>query len=163
MIIHITISFLIFMLIKIPANIIAAPCLAVALLTKWGGKSFFFGNEKWGRATNHYLKPTKGNYWKELSWMALRNPTYNLSIRALSVKMQPSYKLTGKENIGDKTAGGFYKIKMGNYWEYYLIIPYVIFKLKKCVRLRAGWKIGGNTTNKAEWVFMFNPWKAYVA
>lgn len=161
MIIRIAISFLIFLLVRLPANIIAMPCLAIALKTKWDGRTWFFGNAKHGRATNHYLAPTGGDYLQELLWMAWRNPTYNLGAKILSVRMVDEYDIAGDEDIGDKKKGGFYEIRMGIFWEYYYILPYTIFGSKRCVRLRAGWKISGNTNDLAEWVFSFNPWKEY--
>lgn len=161
MFLRITLSFLIYVLVQLPASLIAWPCLAVALLTKWDGRTFFFGNEKWGRATNHYLAPTQGKYWKELLWMGWRNPVYNLGKRSLAVNMK-AYSYTGDSGIGDKLRGGFYAVEMGDAWEYYYIKPYVIFGYRRCIRARIGWKIMNNETASAEFAFSINLWKEYA-
>lgn len=161
MIKHFIISFLIFLFVVMPVSILAIPCLAIALLTDWSGTSHFFGNCKWGKATSHYLASTDNKYWKELSWLGLRNPIYNFKLWTLGVIMLPSYHFFGDDNIGDKLAGGSYKILMGKFWEYYYIKPYTIFGSKRCIRLRFGWKLKNNMFAKAEFVFAFNPWKRY--
>lgn len=156
-------SFLIYLTVQLPASLIAWPCLAIALLTKWDGSTLFFGNSKWGRATNHYLVPTNGEYLKELLWMAWRNPVYNLGQHVLSVKMKPWLVVAkGDENIGDKIAGGFYSLRMGKFWEFYYIKSYTFLGQRRCVRARIGWKISGNTTDLCEYVFSINPFKDYT-
>lgn len=163
MIIRIAISVLYFFLIELPATIIAWPCLAIALLTKWDGRTWFFGNIKHGRATDHYLAPTNGSYWKELMWMAWRNPVYNLTAKTLAITLPDplEYDFAGDEEIGDKIAGGFYEVRLGKFWEFYWIKPYTIFGKKRCVRARIGWKIHNNTTPTAEIVCAVNPFKEY--
>lgn len=161
-IIHFLISLWLFLTIVLPLQLLAWPCLAIALLTSWDGRTYFFGNEKWGRATNHYLAPTEGKWLKELIWMAWRNPVYNLQAKYFSTPMK-AYKLTGDAGIGDKLRGGFYRIKMGLSWEYYLIIPYVVGDNNwRCVRARWGWKINENNGPVATLVFSINPWKEYI-
>lgn len=153
-------SFLIYLLVQLPATLIAWPCLAVMLLTSWSGRTYFFGNEKWGRATDHYLAPTGGIWWKELLWMAWRNPVYNLGVHVLGVRMR-DYDVAGDEAIGDKIKGGFYECRMGPFWEYYWILPYTLFG-RRCIRARIGWKISNNTAATAEYVFSINPFKPYL-
>lgn len=155
MIIRSIISTLIFLLICIPMIIVSAPVVAILLLTKWDGYSTIFGNSKWGRANNHFAYPTK-TYWEEFNWLVIRNPVNNLMSHSLALKMKP-YTLEGDENIGDKIAGGFYKITMGKGWEYYYIKPYGT----RCIRIRIGWKIKGNDTELAPFVFAINFWKSY--
>ena len=112
------------------------PAVALLLLTKWDGRSTVFGNEKWGRANNHYSHATKG-YWQEFLWLTYRNPINNMMNR-FAVK-RGACILYGDREIGDKIAGGFYRIKMGEYWEIYWVYPYG----KHCIRVRLGWKIEG--------------------
>lgn len=155
------VSFLIFTFIQLPAAILGIPLVLMALLTPWDGRRYFFGNSKWGRATHHYLKPTKNNYWREFTWLALRNPVYNLDAKILAVEVC-KHVVKGDPLIGDKSKGGKYTIRMGKYWEYYSILPYTILNSKRCVRLRFGWKINGVPPyEKAMWVFSFNPFKTY--
>ena len=159
---HFTLSLLIFTVVTLPAMLIAWPCLAITLLTKWSGTTYFFGNSKWGRATYHFLVPTKGVYWRELLWMAWRNPVYNLGLYTLGVPMR-EYVVTGDTNVGDKMGGGFYAARMGKFWEYYWVKPYTIFGIKKCIRVRIGWKINGTDFwGRAENVFSINLFKNYL-
>jgi hypothetical protein len=162
-VIHFLISLFIGLFINIPATIIALPLLAVALLTKWDGTTFFFGNSKYTRekAATHYAAPTEGKYWKEFCWYGLRNPVYNLGAHYFAIIMKPDYKVTGRTDIGDKIRPGFYAIKMGWAWEYYWIYKYYVFGRWLCIRLRFGWKINGNNGMSAEQCFVPNPVMPY--
>lgn len=141
------------------AAIIGVPVVAVMLLTKWNGRTTLWGNEKWGRGTNHFDFPTKG-WWQEFVWLALRNPANNLATIGFSIPQRP-FTLEGKADIGDKKAPGFYKITSRFGWEYYWIKPYNVFKSRRCIRIRIGWKINGNTEFTAPFVFVVHPWKKY--
>lgn len=158
---HVLVS-LILALLQLPLMLLAYPCLAVLLLTKWDGTSFYFGNTKYPRskAATHYAAPTGGVYWKELLWYGWRNPVYNLKAHYLSIPMK-AYTVKGNEDIGDKKRPGFYAIRMGWAWEYYWIYKYYAFKSWRCVRVRIGWKISNNTTPTAEQVFVPNPIMPY--
>lgn len=158
-VIHHTISLIIFLCVVLPLILLALPLLAVALLTDWSGKTLFFGNTTWGRATDHYRAPTENKYWKEFLWLGFRNTIYNFRKYTISVKVKP-YTIEGDKLIGDKVKGGFYKVSMGLFWEYYFVKPYTIFNRRMCVRWRVGWKIVGNT-ERAEWVFSINPFRKY--
>lgn len=149
-------------LVALPATIAGVPLLAVMLLTKWDGTTYFFGNTKYPRskAATHYAAPTEGKYWKELMWYGFRNPVYNLGAHYLSIKMRP-YTITGDRTIGDKKRPGFYAIKMGWAWEYYWIYKYYAFGTWRCIRLRFGWKICDNTGDTAEQCFVPNPVMPY--
>lgn len=159
MLIRILVSFFIFAIICVPIIIISVPVVGVMLLTKWDGRSTIFGNSKWGRANNHFAYPTK-NYWEEFIWLVYRNPVNNLMTNNLAVS-QRAYILKGDAYIGDKQKGGFYTVKMGRAWEYYWIKPYTIFGIKKCIRVRIGWKIYKNTNSTAQFVFVPNPIMTY--
>lgn len=162
-VLHVLISFLIYLLVVLPANIIAVPILAIMLLTKWDGTTYFFGNSKYPRskAATHYADPTGGKYWNELHWYGFRNPTYNLGAHFLCIKQRSEYTVKGDENIGDKIRPGFYAIKMGWAWEYYWIYKYFAFGSWRCIRVRIGWKISKNTGPTAECVFVPNPVMPY--
>lgn len=160
-VIHFVLSALIFFGICVPAILISVPVVAVLLLTAWDGRTTIFGNEKWGRANDHFAYPTK-TYWEEFNWLVLRNPVNNLHSKYLAIT-QGFYKLDGDSEIGDKKKGGFYAIRMGRFWEYYWIKPYTVFGSRHCIRVRVGWKIHGNTVgNDSSFVFAVNPWKTYL-
>ncbi len=161
MIIKVFISFLIWIFVCIPAIIIAPFVVSVLLLTKWDGRSTIFGNRRHGRGNNHFSFPTKG-YWQEFNWLVLRNPVSNLCFETLAIK-QDFYKIKCVPvcNIGDKDNEGYYLIKMGKFWEFHYIKKYTIFGFKKCIRLRAGWRIKDNENKTASFTFQFNPIKTY--
>ena len=155
----IIISALIFIFICIPAIIISVPVVAILLHTKWDGRSTIFGNAKWGRANNHPSPDsiTKG-YWQEFLWLVYRNPVNNLMAITLAANQTMPVIIRGNAAIGDKVRGGFYYAKMRNFWEYYWVRPYG----NRCIRVRIGWKIQGNDTALASYVFAINPWKKYT-
>lgn len=133
----------------LPLQYMAVPLL---LLTKWDGTSTLFGNRLYGRGNSHPVHGTKG-FWQEFVWLTYRNPINNL-LNALAVPCV-DYKLTGNPRIGDKIAGGMYKIKMGKAWEFYYIKPYM---KKHCARVRLGWKIEGKAPGEmCPMVFMVRP------
>lgn len=157
MIKHLLISIAIFLLVCVPAIALSVPAVALLLKTSWDGRSTIFGNAKWGRANNHPSYPTKG-WWQEFKWLVYRNPVNNLMTKTLAVDTShEDYILTGDSGIGDKTHGGFYKVKLGKFWEYYWIKPYGT----RCIRVRIGWKIY-NSDLPAAFVFAINPWKEYL-
>lgn len=153
------ISSLIFFFVCVPAMIMSFPVVALLLLTSWSGRTTIFGNAKWGRGNDHFAYPTKG-WWQEFNWLVLRNPVNNLMSFHLSAP-RGSYTVDGDINIGDKIKGGFYRVTMGVFWEYYWIKPYTVFGFRRCIRVRFGWKILGND-RFASFVWSVNPWKAYM-
>lgn len=159
-ILHFLISFIIW-LATLPIFILSFIVVPLLLITKWDARSTVFGNFKWGRATDHYLYPTRNNYWREFVWLVLRNPIYNFDAVNLAVNQKP-YTLVGDPEIGDKLKGGFYRVKMGWAWEYYWIKPYTLNGQRRCIRLRIGWKIAGNDTPTAQFVFSVNPIRKYL-
>mgnify|MGYP000172614806 CR=1 FL=1 len=163
MIVRTIVSFLIFVLVCVPAIILSIPIVALLLLTKWDGRSTIFGNRTWGRATDHPDHGTKGSYWLEFNWLVLRNPVNNLSCQYLAVPARVEQAYIGNERVGDKIAGGLYEITMGPWWEIYWIRPYTVFNSRRCVRFRAGWKIDGTAPGDlCAYVFTLNPWKSYL-
>lgn len=152
------ISLTLFIVIIVPAILVSNIVVPIMLFTKWDGKTTIFGNAKWGRANNHFAYATKG-YWQEFNWLVLRNPVNNLVGRTLAVTRRAAHVI-GNPNIGDKIAGGFYRVTMGKYWEYYWIKPYNLFG-RRCIRVRIGWKIYNSDTPSA-FVFAINPFKAYI-
>lgn len=119
----------------LPFQYIAVPVL---LLTPWDGRTTWFGNSKWGRGTDHFEHATN-SYWREFVWLTYRNPINNLMNRFGTTYAEP-VDVTGNLDIGDKVAGGWYLARMGKFWEFYCIIPYL---KRYCVRIRLGWKIVG--------------------
>lgn len=163
MLMRVLFSALIFFFICLPAILLSIAAVPVMLLCGWDGRSTIFGNKKWGKGNEHPSHGTKG-FWQEFNWLVFRNPVNNLHSFALAVPMKPYY-LKGDGTIGDKTHGGFYRVRMGWHlddiktWEYYWIYPY---SKKLCIRARIGWKINGNSREAlAPFVFTFNPVKPY--
>lgn len=154
---------------SLPLLIISVPSVAILLLTAWDGRSFFFGNAKWGRGDQNPAW-MKSGYWPAFVWLLWRNPLNNFLIFDLSLKQKP-YTIKGDPGIGEKTNAGFYAIRMGWAWEYYWIIKYTaepwLLKLlpstekNRCIRARFGWKINGNDSPTAPFVCAINPWKPY--
>ncbi len=161
---RIIITFAIYFLVQLPLSLIAWPCVAIALLTKWDGTTYYFGNTKYPRSkvATHYAAPTGGAYWKDLVWYAWRNPVYNLNAHIICAKMRQPYLVAGNEEIGNAVAPGFYDIIMWGFWEYYWIKTYKVFGSKRCIRVRLGWKISKNSGDTAEYVCSINPWKKYT-
>ena len=138
----------------LPFQYIAVPIL---LLTKWDGYSTWFGNINYGRGNNHYAHATKG-FWQEFVWLTYRNPINNLMNSFGATYVYP-VNISGNPQIGDKIAGGCYYIRMGKYWEFYYIKPYL---KKHCVRIRLGWKIAGkNPGELCPMVFAVRPIQNY--
>lgn len=59
------------------------------LLTKWGGRSTWFGNFKYGRGDTHYKAPSNGEYWKQYRFLCIRNPVSNFGKLVLAVDDKP--------------------------------------------------------------------------
>ncbi len=138
------------LLVIIPVLFISPFAVALLLLTKWDGRSTWFGNRKYGR--------NKLTYWTQFWWLVIRNPIHNFLAEALAIPCR-SYVIIGDASIGDHTHGGYCHITMSNGWEVYWIKPYG----KRCIRFRAGWKINGKTAgDKCELVLAFNPFQAYT-
>jgi hypothetical protein len=138
----------------LPLQYIVVPIL---LLTKWDGYTTWFGNNKHGRGNKHFEHTTKG-FWQEFLWLTYRNPINNL-MNSFGVTCQYIQGVKGNPNIGDKIAGGWYFLRMGKYWEFYYVKPYL---KKHCVRVRLGWKIAGkNVGELCPMVFAIRPIQNY--
>lgn len=158
MVVKIAISFLIYLLIVLPAILVSIFVVPVMLACGWKGYTTLFGNSKWGKANTHPYLATKG-FLQEFNWLVLRNPVNNLHTKLLSVTVASSTIVQGKPNIGDKTAGGFFEARSGWFWELYWVIPYN-FIGRRCLRARIGWKLI-NSDKPAAFVFAITPLKKY--
>lgn len=69
--------------------IVSLLAVPIMLLTKWDGKTTWFGNFKYGRGDTHYKAPSNGEYWKQYRFLCLRNPVSNFGKGPLSVKAAP--------------------------------------------------------------------------
>lgn len=146
--------YLLSLLFVIPCIILGYPIIAVMLLTPWDGRTTWFGSAKHGKGEDKGME----GYWQQFLWLAWRNPVNNLLSITLAVPYTSNI-LIGDADIGDKTHGGLYRIKMGNAWEIYWIKPYG----KRCIRFRAGWKINGKIQGElCEMVLTFDPMKEYL-
>lgn len=138
----------------LPTQYIAVPIL---LLTKWDGRSTWWGNSKWGRGTTNPAHSIQG-YWQEFVWLTYRNPINNL-LNSFGKPAPESYVLTGNPNTGDQTEGGAYAIIADGMWEFYYVRPYL---KKYCVRIRLGWKIHGKQPGElCPMVFVIRPIQNY--
>jgi hypothetical protein len=159
MLIRLLISLVIYLLCW-PFIVLGFPIVALLLLTSWSGRTTIFGNQKHGMAVDHPAYQAK-TYWDKFLWLAWRNPVNNL-FHFLGCWHNPALiKTKGDLGIGDKTRGGFYYQTMGMVWSIYWVKPYTIGSERRCVRLRAGWKIDGGK-GICDFVFVFNPWKEYA-
>jgi len=57
----------------------------ILCLTKWDGKTTWFGNFKYGRGDTHYKAPSGGIYWKQIRFLCIRNPVSNFGKHVLSL------------------------------------------------------------------------------
>lgn len=79
----------IFLFAQLPvmlASFVIVPCL---LLTKWDGKTTWFGNFKYGRGDTHYKAPSNGEFWKQYRFLCIRNPVSNFGKQVLAVADKP--------------------------------------------------------------------------
>lgn len=79
------ISTLIFLFAWLPMVFLSLFVVPFMLLTKWDGKTTWFGNFKHGRGDEHYYAPSEGKYWKQLRFLVIRNPVSNYGKRVLAV------------------------------------------------------------------------------
>lgn len=80
----ITSSFIFFFL-QLPLIVLSLYVVPLLLLTKWDGKTTWFGNFKYGRGDTHYKAPSEGKYWKQVRFLCIRNPVSNFGKQVLSV------------------------------------------------------------------------------
>lgn len=69
--------------------IISLFAVPVMLKTKWDGKTWWWGNFKYGRGDTHYKDPSNGEYWKQLHFLCWRNPVSNFGKFQLAVDDKP--------------------------------------------------------------------------
>ncbi len=85
----------------LPVVLLSFVVVPILLLTKWDGKTTWFGNYKYGRGDTHYKAPSNGNYWLQLNFLCLRNPISNYGKRVLSVDDAPWVWLIDQHIIGN--------------------------------------------------------------
>lgn len=96
-------------------------------------------------------------------WTCLRNPTFNFGKYLLGISGR-QYERHGDAGIGDKKKGGAYWITTSKPWlfEYYRIVPYTALGSRRCIRIRAGWKLEGKEASEVcQFCFVFNPVMSY--
>lgn len=123
----------------LPFQYVVVPIL---LLTRWNGRTTWFGNSKHGKGHDHFEQGRKG-FWPEFVWLTYRNPINNL-LNHFGKPAPDSYVLTGNPNTSDNKGGetGAYAIITDTIWEFFYVKPYKIpFMNPRCVRIRLGWKI----------------------
>lgn len=150
----------IFLFAVAPLMAISYPVVAILLLTKWDAHTTWFGNAKWGDGTLHPSHTTH-NYWQRLMWLCWRNPINNFQCITLAAKVRESYDIEGDIGVDDLTHGGWYKIRMGFFYEYCSVRPYQLFG-KRCIRVRIGWKIKDKKIGDlCQFAFIVNPIEPY--
>lgn len=82
-------STLIFVLLQLPMMLISFFVVPFMLLTKWDGRTTWFGNFKYGRGDTHYKAPSNGEYWRQYTFLCWRNPVSNFGKLVLCVKVAP--------------------------------------------------------------------------
>lgn len=80
----------------------------IMCLTKWDGKTTWFGNFKYGRGDTHYKAPSEGKYWKQVRFLCIRNPVSNFGKRVLSVQERPVNALGFPWLYDQHVVGTFY-------------------------------------------------------
>lgn len=93
------ISSLIFFLVQLPMILISFPVVAIMLLTKWDGKTTWFGNFKYGRGDTHYKAPSNGVYLRQWKFLCVRNPVSNFGKKIISVKETRSWAWLRDDHI----------------------------------------------------------------
>lgn len=79
----------VFLFAQLPLILLSFVVVPVLLLTRWDGKTTWFGNWKYGRGDTHYKAPSNGEYWKQYRFLCIRNPVSNFGKQVLSVKDAP--------------------------------------------------------------------------
>jgi len=73
-------------MVFLPMVILSFLVVPFLCLTKWDGKTTWFGNFKYGRGDTHYKAPSNWEYWKQVRFLCIRNPVSNFGKQVLSVK-----------------------------------------------------------------------------
>ena len=76
-------SLSIFFFLWLPMVAISLPVVFLLLLTKWDGKTTWFGNYLYGRKGNHHT-PFNPTLFDEWNFLAIRNPVSNFGKFTLS-------------------------------------------------------------------------------
>lgn len=97
------VSTLIFVFAQLPIILLSFIVVPLMLLTKWDGRTTWFGNFKYGRGDAHYKAPSEGKYWKQYSFLCIRNPVSNFGKLVLAVDDKPWVWLEDR-----RIAGRFY-------------------------------------------------------
>lgn len=78
-------SSLIWFCLFLPMVLLSFIVTPLLCLTKWDGKTTWFGNAKYGRGDTHYKAPSEGKYWKQVRFLCIRNPVSNFGKQVLSL------------------------------------------------------------------------------
>lgn len=156
------IALIIKLLLDIPLMLLGLILVPIAILTNWPKIFWLWGNDDHpDNGGIFWAKQCGTSFLCAYKWFALRNPTFNFSKYLLGTKLK-DYQHKGDTGIGDKKKGGSYWCYMGKYFEYYYIKPYTLFKVKRCIRIRFGWKIYGKKVNEiCQFCFVVNPFMPY--
>lgn len=78
-----SISFSIFLFLWLPMVVVSLPIIFILLLTRWDGKTTWFGNYLYGRKGNMHM-PINPTLFDEWNFLAIRNPISNFGKFTLS-------------------------------------------------------------------------------
>lgn len=97
---HFLASTFIFVLLQLPMIVLSLIAVPVLLLTRWDGKTTWFGNWKYGRGDTHYAYPASGVFWRQWWFLCIRNPVSNFGKQVLAVKDAPWVWLNDTKVVG---------------------------------------------------------------
>lgn len=101
------------------------------------------------RNTTKYLQVFSSGYWNLYVWLAWRNPLNYFGYKILGFTVTNKLRVLEESNnqyeVGDLKHDGEYKVLLEQegkyYFEYYRVIKYAFQGVRKCIRIRIGWKI----------------------
>lgn len=90
----------IFLFAQFPVMLAGFVVVPILLLTKWDGRTTWFGNLKYGRGYTHYKFPAY-NFWRQWWFLCVRNPVSNFGKQVLAVDDKPWVWLRDVQIVGN--------------------------------------------------------------
>lgn len=172
MIPRILIAFLLKLLLDLPLMLLGYLIVPLALRYERGNHLPWWAEWCWGNRDHgndgetFWAKRTVG--WSRFRrcfwWLAVRNPTFNWSkyILGFGSGGQAAIVQGATQPIGDTKGEGWYFARERWAWEFYYVKAYSVFGMRRCMRLRAGWKIAGKEAGEvAQFCFAPSPVHSY--
>ena len=164
---RIFVALLIKIYINLPMMLLGYFLVPVGIKKGFKGWLWPWGNDDHpDNGGNFWKKKCGDSFWCAWKWFAIRNPTFNFTKYKLGFLSEGKAIFidgTGTK-VGDTRGEGWYYARERWAWEFYYIKAYTIFGFRRCVRLRAGWKIMGKGYGEiAQFCFAPNPCHPYTA